>query len=231
MQHNIIGDIHGRDIWNKLVRDDAVNVFLGDYLDPYPKEGISNEMAWNNFLEILDFQSQHPDTTVLLYGNHDLHYLFQSIQFSRYQEYFATRIHELYNSGALSALKLAHSVNHHTLVTHAGVTKEWWQLIAASLPDDFVVTPDSVADVLNTFVECGPELMEAMLCAGMDDIGNSPISSPIWVRPEPLFLHNLFAGLGYRQIVGHTQIDEPLSLGDIRFIDCLASCPQAFLTL
>ena len=30
---NIIGDIHGRPCWKELVQDDAINIFIGDYLD------------------------------------------------------------------------------------------------------------------------------------------------------------------------------------------------------
>ena len=33
--YNIIGDIHGMTNWKMFVKDDAVNVFLGDYFDPY----------------------------------------------------------------------------------------------------------------------------------------------------------------------------------------------------
>ena len=32
---NVIGDIHGRTKWKELVKDDAVNIFVGDYFDPY----------------------------------------------------------------------------------------------------------------------------------------------------------------------------------------------------
>ena len=39
MLYNLIGDIHGRDAWRQLVREDAVNVFLGDYLNPYGPKG------------------------------------------------------------------------------------------------------------------------------------------------------------------------------------------------
>mgnify|MGYP006874643990 CR=1 FL=1 len=31
MLYNLIGDIHGRDAWQQLVREDAVNIFMGDY--------------------------------------------------------------------------------------------------------------------------------------------------------------------------------------------------------
>ena len=33
--YNIIGDIHGMDAWKSLVKDDCINVFVGDFFDPY----------------------------------------------------------------------------------------------------------------------------------------------------------------------------------------------------
>lgn len=39
--YNIIGDIHGRTCWKDLVREDCVNIFVGDYFDPY--DGIQFE--------------------------------------------------------------------------------------------------------------------------------------------------------------------------------------------
>ena len=41
MKFNLIGDIHGRTTWQQLVREDAINVFLGDYFDPYADEGFA----------------------------------------------------------------------------------------------------------------------------------------------------------------------------------------------
>ena len=44
---NIIGDTHGRLCWKELVQDDAINIFIGDYLDPWevsisPQEELIN---------------------------------------------------------------------------------------------------------------------------------------------------------------------------------------------
>ena len=33
--YNIIGDIHARVCWKNLVQEDCVNIFVGDYFDPY----------------------------------------------------------------------------------------------------------------------------------------------------------------------------------------------------
>ena len=51
-------------------------VFLGDYLDPYSREGITFEDALIEFEEILDFKKAYPDKVVLLVGNHEILNLF-----------------------------------------------------------------------------------------------------------------------------------------------------------
>jgi hypothetical protein len=76
MPYNLIGDIHGRNAWRQLVRTDMINIFLGDYLDPYDRDDLqADSTEYDNLQDIIRFKQQNPDTTVLLLGNHDLHYL------------------------------------------------------------------------------------------------------------------------------------------------------------
>ena len=49
--YNIIGDIHGLDRWKSLVREDATNIFVGDYFDS--KDGKSQEEIIANFKAIV----------------------------------------------------------------------------------------------------------------------------------------------------------------------------------
>ena len=68
----IIPDVHGRDFWAEPVMAnlDKEIIFLGDYLDPYPQEGISKERAIEVFDEILGLAREHKNITLLI-GNHD----------------------------------------------------------------------------------------------------------------------------------------------------------------
>ena len=52
----IIPDVHGRTFWRDAVRDRENEniIFLGDYLDPYPSEGITPEKAYRELLDIID---------------------------------------------------------------------------------------------------------------------------------------------------------------------------------
>ena len=70
----VIPDVHGRKFWKDVVTQYENNVdkiiFLGDYLDPYPDEGITRKDAINNFEEIIDYKVNNKDKFVLLLGNH-----------------------------------------------------------------------------------------------------------------------------------------------------------------
>ena len=71
----IISDVHGRQFWKDVIpRKDEFEkiIFLGDYLDPYGFEGISNLNALDNFKEILEFKKENIDKVVLLIGNHKM---------------------------------------------------------------------------------------------------------------------------------------------------------------
>ena len=75
----IFPDIHGRKFWKEAFEkykdnEDFGFIFLGDYLDAYGFEGISNVDAIKNFEDILSNCIDHPRTIMLL-GNHDIHYL------------------------------------------------------------------------------------------------------------------------------------------------------------
>lgn len=73
----IVPDVHGRTFWREPVMggDYAHVVFLGDYTDPYPHEGIDRDTSMKIFCEIADFAEMHKDKVTLLLGNHDMHYV------------------------------------------------------------------------------------------------------------------------------------------------------------
>ena len=71
----IVPDVHGRSFWHKaeeLVNDVDKIVFLGDYLDPYEHEGITFDMALEEFKKILEFKDKYNDKVILLIGNHKI---------------------------------------------------------------------------------------------------------------------------------------------------------------
>ena len=71
----IIPDVHGRQFWKDIIpRKDEFEkiIFLGDYLDPYWFEGISNLNALDNFKEILEFKKENLEKVILLIANHKM---------------------------------------------------------------------------------------------------------------------------------------------------------------
>ena len=74
----ICPDVHGRQFW-KIVREHKDEFdkicFLGDYVSPYPAEGITNDEAIEVLKEVVEFKKENPDKVVLLLGNHDGSYL------------------------------------------------------------------------------------------------------------------------------------------------------------
>jgi len=85
-------DIHGRDFWKeglkKRKRGEPV-IFLGDYTDPYPDEGIWRPTIPGNMREIFDTKN-----AIFLIGNHDLPYIFNNFPTCR-EDYDPSRRKEI----------------------------------------------------------------------------------------------------------------------------------------
>lgn len=128
----IIGDVHGREFW----KDACLNhkdefekiVFLGDYVSPYPYEGISNEKALDIFKEVLDFKKDNSDKVVLLMGNHDFSYINSNICECRTDHMHWGQLNDLF----LDNIKLFDLAWETTVgdkrffFSHAGVRKGWF---------------------------------------------------------------------------------------------------------
>lgn len=128
----VIPDVHGRDFWQ--VASEYVNhvdqvIFLGDYLDPYPRENITKEVAYDNFLDIISFKHLYRDDVTLLLGNHDLHYLpqFKYNWGCRRDDANFDKISDVF-IGNLKHFKISYVCDKY-LFTHAGVLQGWLDVI------------------------------------------------------------------------------------------------------
>ena len=81
----VIPDIHGLNFWRSAVcaLPNALLIFLGDYLDPYNDEDISPNDAYYNLIDIVDLKKEYPNNVILIWGNHDLHYMYRDLMGSR----------------------------------------------------------------------------------------------------------------------------------------------------
>lgn len=108
-------------------------IFLGDYLDPheYPINHESFKKSFENFNDIVDFKKANEDTCILLFGNHELSYLFG---------WWLTYPHNLrrhfqykkFLKGNISNFKLIHTTtfgNRRLLFSHAGIHLKWLERV------------------------------------------------------------------------------------------------------
>ena len=221
---NIIGDIHGMYKWKYLVKDDCINVFVGDFFDPYTSS-ISHEICVLNFMEIIHYKKMHPET-VLLYGNHELHYLIYGEyeeQYSRFDEDHARQIQQLLHDNESFFNGIAYSVNNQYLVTHAGVSRYWYHRYFGAYDQQ---TPEEVATQINNLwgLTFRPFLAHENL--KFDFVGTGANQSPLWIRPSILQFYSIFEGTPYKQIVGHTPCDKIQEENGLICVDCLRRVKQ-----
>ncbi len=221
----IIPDVHGRGFWRDAVNDTpyAHVVFLGDYVDPYPHEGIFPEEALDVMKEIVDFARSHRSTTTLLIGNHDMHY--KSTPFrrmaggTRYNSMMRPEIYEMMeaNKDLFSLAFEAECGGVHCLLTHAGVASGWLHKYES-------LVGEPTAESLNALLDT-PEGIIALADIGWCRGGGALVGGPLWADYSEMSKEVPLPGI--YQIFGHTQ-----KLGNTPWVNehlaCL-DCHRAFL--
>lgn len=181
-----IGDIHGREIWESIVKKESDAdriVFIGDYFDSFD---ISAHHQLENFRKIVDFKQKNVEKVVMLIGNHDFHYMPEAGEdrYSGYNEQYAREIW-LNLQTIRDQMKIVH-IEDGYLFSHAGVTQTW-MFNHGLLPTEINAMP-----------------LENLRYERSDTsgYGNHKAQSPIWVRPEALVVD---AVQEYVQVAGHTR--------------------------
>jgi hypothetical protein len=200
-----------------------VNIFLGDYLDPYRIRVMPSSCeTLHNFEDILSFKEEHPET-VLLLGNHDLHYIWDE-HYSRYNPKWSKYFTELFRQN-WHHFQMAYAIGKRILVTHAGVTKPWCELAGVPLG----LSTFDLAETLNNMVKDDNKLHWFTARSSMAGAtGDTPTASPVWVRPDALRAHGQLVnpdGKIIVQAVGHTQISALTLEHPFFFLDCLGASP------
>lgn len=222
----LIGDIHGRSFWKKAVEEykDKVDriIFFGDYLDPYPWEGITRKEAISNFQEIIDFKSENRDKVVLFVGNHDLAYIDKKnyIVRSRYDSSNARHIEEMFRSHR-SFFQLAHEEligDKRYLFTHAGLQRKWYDKHEKLIGE---LTINGLNHLLNI-----PEGIRALCEASWARGGWDQFGSIVWNDVTDCGSHINDELPWDRQVFGHSQQEEHPIITDTHV--CL-DCRKAFI--
>ena len=227
MPYNIIGDIHGQEWWKDIVREDCIHIFVGDYFDS--KHGRTVEEVVANYNDIIAFRKQHPET-ILLYGNHDLHYLLDMDYRSRFSRKDCREIYSgLLRDTADLFYGVAYAIDDKTLVSHAGVTKEWYKKYIGDYNGE---NAQVVAERINALWQHDKQAFtfSANVFIVPDKWGESSTHSPLWIRSWILPQHNLFADTDITQIIGHTPHDDITQVAErIVCVDCLHKRAKSFL--
>jgi UDP-2,3-diacylglucosamine pyrophosphatase LpxH len=212
-----LGDTHGRDTWKKIIAKENFDkiVFIGDYLDS--RDGISGETQLQNFIDILQYKRENIDKVVLLFGNHDFHYLPTSREpYSQYQHMFRDQFQNVLVE-AIDERLLQMCYSHgNFLFSHAGFTKTWCKTKMGN-PNP---SGDSFVEGVNTLFLTDPNSFEFTPGESFSWTGDDITQTPIWVRPYSLVKDKIDR---YLQIVGHTTV-ERIEVGhEIVPIDAIGS--------
>lgn len=179
MKYNIIGDIHGRPDWIHLVKEDAINIFVGDYFSPYDHK-ITFEDCKRNFLDIIEYKKKHWDNTILLIGNHDEDHWHICEYYSRHDREHEDEIRNLFEMHK-GLFQVAYSIENKALVTHAGVSYVWydryknhtWAHEAHNCNYD---DPDEIKNPFTYKAEPYPNPMKFSLCKSPEEAYNEWIN-------------------------------------------------------
>ena len=217
----IIPDLHGREFWRGAVKDMGESdhvVFLGDYMDPYEDDWIYWSDAFKSLQDIIAFKKAHPGQVTLLYGNHDLHYLFPALKGSRFNMYQAHKLHSVFSENA-DAFQMAfeHQIDDRRyLFTHAGVSRMWLETHR-----NIFGYPDEVtADTFNR-LSFTDDFVKALADVSSWRGGSAKAGSLIWADAREFeWPGSMLPGI--IQIFGHTRLDEGAKVmdGNAWCLDC-----------
>lgn len=209
-----LGDTHGRTDWKKITTKETFDkvVFIGDYFDTH--EDVSPEQQKENFRNIIAYKKANMDKVVLLFGNHDYHYLRTTTEtYSGYQQWQKTDIQELLHPAIDAGLLQMCLVVDNLLFVHAGVTKTWVKnnLLNEGAPIDHLI---------NALFKYKPNSFRFTSGKNHSPYGDDVEQSPIWVRPYSLQMDRLD---GFIQVVGHTTQNRLMITKDVILIDTLGT--------
>lgn len=187
-----IGDIHGRDVWKKIIEKEVFDlvIFAGDYVSTH--EEITGEKQIENLKEILTYKEENPNKVILLRGNHDLQHLgyswaecsgfFYKVQdwlsFPENKERFLQDTQWVY-------------IYKNIIFSHAGISNTWFESL-------------KIKD-LNKINEMLPSPIFGFTPGSLSDFSGTSITQPcVWIRPSAL-LRDLLPK--YTQVIGHTTMN------------------------
>ena len=224
----IVPDIHGRSFWKETVArhfsaqpDDAPEeerkvVFLGDYLDPYPRERISMFKAMDVLRDVIELKRMHPDDVVLLLGNHDMSYIMPGrFRCSRHDYFYEQDANKLFwdNIDMFSFVHTCCIRDKRYIFSHAGITPGW------SISGLAIKNMDDVISICSQGLS-SQELIDALRFVSLKRGGRNVYGSMIWADLSEFDDYSPHSANDY-QVFGHTQqSDTPIVTQHYACLDC-----------
>lgn len=218
MKYRILGDIHGRTNWQKLINTDEKNItyiFLGDFTDPYYfwEKGITYQQMLEQINKVFELKKQIPNNVIILAGNHDNQYWIKKGDTNRFDWEHVEEINKLFEENKDLFHGVAYSIGEKYIISHAGITWDWYQKYFNNSFKKGETKLKEICDNINTLYNDtidGKNKFTFKTCFSKlsDYYGTSSTHSPLWIRPTSLWEYNLFGfESGVIQVVGHTPFD------------------------
>lgn len=235
----LIGDIHGRNFWKKPIQDvidgklDVERIiFIGDYFDPYPSEGITEMDAIKNFLDLYDTVTNNLSSHMyrFLVGNHDFHYIsdyfYDMAGSTRYSDKYENTIKGFFKD-VMKPLDMRFACREDiggetVYFSHAGISNSWYKELKSKYDKDewdvlFTTKVSDKVDKRDKFVRLLGQIGE--MRGGYNKTG-----SCLWCDIRE-FYDDKRIGDCKMQIFGHTNVGEvPVMYKDFACIDCSTAC-------
>jgi len=195
-----IPDIHGCTDWKKIIeleKDQDLTIFLGDYVDHWT---YSNDQIYDNLKDIMGFKYDNPNKVVLLYGNHDLQYLFayNSHGCSGYRPEMYFDLHELFNKN-INLFQAAYQYKNY-IWTHAGISNGWMKTFNKEISADSFIEEFNTGGIHSKIYDVGKRR------GGWNKFGGI-----FWADMSETCTSYI---KGFHQIVGHTKVKRIEKFGD-----------------
>jgi len=200
MKHLTIGDLHGRDTWQQVnTKSYDKIIFLGDYVD---SPTLSDPVILENLKKIVALKKRQPEKIELLLGNHDAYYLhYPHYKCSGFRPSMQRDLTMLFRKNA-DLFRIAYQKDNY-LFTHAGVTNNWYgEVMRLPVWQEICEQEETLAGQLNRLEHT--TYRGTLYDAGIER-GGSGYGGPLWADLKETFNDMLH---GYRQVVGHTRVEE-----------------------
>lgn len=224
----VVGDLHGKNqpiaaAYAKFITEKYDKLlFIGDYVDAFPP--VTDKEIIDCLTSVIELARNNPNI-ILLYGNHELSYLYSHYRASGYRKSIAPKIYQLLTDN--KDLFKWYYFDSKILFTHAGINWKWLEQCKLRIKERY---PEFEFNDILELLDFLPQtsLGTDLLCQCGEVRGGFRYDHGgiLWCDKEELIKAPFFDDKIYCQVVGHTatkdiEIVNVNSQRKLVFIDCL----------